>query len=195
MTHTLTPAMSLTTGPTAEPITNAEAKDHLRVDAATEDNLIETLITVAREQFELETGRVLMTQTWEQLFDYFPAEITLLRFPVQSITSIKYLDTDGTEQTLATTEYVVDIKSEPTRIVEEFGKDWPVTRDTVNAVTVTFVAGYVDAASVPESIKSAIKLLLSHLFENREAVVFGGSPVPLPLGYERLMAPHRSDFP
>ena len=42
---------------------------------------------------------------------------------------------------------------------------------TFDAVTVTYKAGYGDAASaVPPRTKHAIKLLLGHLWRNREAV-------------------------
>jgi uncharacterized phiE125 gp8 family phage protein len=44
-------------------------------------------------------------------------------------------------------------------------------------VTVTFIAGYGDtAADVPERFKQAIKLLVGHWHEHREAYVTGEVP-------------------
>jgi len=184
-------ALNRTVAPTSEPVTLPNAKKHLNVLLPDDDTLIRDLLKAAREQFEDRTGRVLMTQTWEQLFDWFPNTIQLLRSPVQSVTKIEYIDTEGVTQTLATSEYVLDAKSEPARIVEAFGKSWPTTRDTVNAVTVTFLAGYTTAALVPPSIKAAIKLMLGHLYEHREAVVMGGAPVTMPMAVDALLAQHR----
>ena len=62
--------------------------------------------------------------------------------------------------------------SKPARIVEAFNQIWPNTRRVPNAVTVTYVAGYGTARTdVPGTIKSAMKLLMGHWFENREEVV------------------------
>ena len=52
---------TLITGPIDEPITLAEAKAHLRVTIDNEDDLITRLIKGARESFERETGRQLLT--------------------------------------------------------------------------------------------------------------------------------------
>lgn len=185
------PALNRTVAPTSEPVTLPNAKAHLRVLGGDEDTLIRDLLKSAREQFEDRTGRVLMTQTWEQLYDWFPNTIHLLRSPVQSIVKIEYIDTEGATQTLATSEYVLDAKSEPARIVEAFGTSWPTTQDTVNAVVVTFLAGYTTAALVPNSIKAAIKLMLGHLYEHRESVVLGGAPVTVPMAVDALLAQHR----
>lgn len=187
----LTPALSRIVEPSAEPFTLAVAKAHLRVLTGDEDTVIRDFLKAAREDFEDSTGRILMTQTWEQYLDWFPNEINLLRAPVQSVVSIKYIDTEGATQTLASSEYVLDAKSEPARIVEAFGKSWPTTRDTVNAVIINFLAGYTSAALVPRTAKQALKLMLAHSFEHRESVVMGGAPVPLPDGVPALLAKNR----
>lgn len=169
-------ALSLVTGPTTEPVTVGEAKSHLRVDTTDDDAYILGLIKAAREKLEHDMRRAFVRQTWDLFLDCFPDVITMPLPPLLSVTSVKYLDTAGVEQTLATSEYVVDINSQPGRIVTAFGKSWPSTRDTINAVTVRFPAGYglaVDTAEqsaqkVPEGIRHAIKFLVAHWHENRE---------------------------
>lgn len=129
-------------GPLAEPLHLDEAKAHLRVTDVNSDALIAILISVARQRVENFTHRALMLQIWEQAMDAFQACIRPMRSPLRSVVSISYLDANGAAQTLATTEYTVDKKSEPARIAEAYGKSWPVTQDELNAVMVTFKAGY-----------------------------------------------------
>ena len=57
------------TAPTAEPITLAEAKLHLRVNNSVEDALITALITASRQFVEGYTWRPLMTQTVDVVYD------------------------------------------------------------------------------------------------------------------------------
>lgn len=158
------------TPPAEEPITLAEAKLHLRVDHADEDALIEALIAVAREKAEHLTGRALVTQTLEWISDVFPDCIRLWKTPLQSVTSIKYLDAAGNHQTLSESAYWVDSDGAPARIVAVDGQSWPETSTQPNAVRVRYVAGYGAAADVPESIKQWMKLTIGVLYDRRAAV-------------------------
>ncbi|MCI0420082.1 MAG: head-tail connector protein [Acidobacteria bacterium] len=193
-------ALSLITGPITEPVTLADAKSHLRVDTTDEDAYLSALIKAAREKLEQDMRRAFVQQIWEMFMDCFPDEITIPLPPLVSVTSVKYLDTAGTEQTLATSEYVVDAKSEPGRIALAYGKSWPSTRDTLNAVTVRFVAGYGAAGAtnssqaVPEGIRQAIKFLVAHWYDNREpAAQQSVVPVAIEMTLESLTWQYR-DF-
>lgn len=173
------------------PVTLAEARAHLRIDDTSEDTLITTLISVATEYAEKRLARALITQTWELYLDEFPAdEIIGIKFPpLQSITSVKYYDSDNTLQTLATTVYDVDTIREPGQIRLADAQYWPATYYRPNAVIIRFVAGYGNASTnVPELIRAAIKLLISYFFENREAVQTMGSvaEIPIPKAIENI---------
>lgn len=162
-------AYTQTVAPASEPVTLAEAKAHCRVDTDTENTLITALITAARETAEAETGRQLISATWTLKLDEFPEDdgcIELRHPPLSSVTSIVYLDADGASQTLSASAYQVDTAGTFGRIVLAPGETWPTTEaDRINAVTITFVAGY---TTVPETLKLAIKLMVGHWFENRE---------------------------
>jgi uncharacterized phiE125 gp8 family phage protein len=137
-----------------------------------EDDLITSLIKTSRQYCEKFQNRVYVTQSWELWLDKFPeGAINVPLPPLQSITSIEYYDISDTKATLAATEYFVDIISEPGKVVLNYGHSWPTTtlRD-YNGVCVTFVCGYGLAVSVPDNVKSAMKLFIGHLYENREAV-------------------------
>lgn len=166
-----------TVEPTAEPVSLAEAKLHLRVDVEDDDLLIERLISAAREYIEEATGRALLNQTWELTLDGWPEGnyIELPRAPLSSVTSIVYTDSDDTDNTFAATNYSVDTSSEPGRVVLKSGCSWP-TASLANgqAITVTYVAGYGSLpTNVPGQLRQAVLMLTGHWYENREAVLIG----------------------
>lgn len=184
-------AYQLVAAPGVEPVTLAEARAHLRVTATDEDWLIQAHIIAARRRAESLTHRRLVTQTWDWFLDRFPCwEMEVPFGQLQSVTSVKYLDTAGVEQTLAGTEYLVDAKSDPGRITPAYGKVWPTTRAQMNAVTIRFVCGYGLADRVPWEIRAAILLMVGHLFEHREDVS-DFQAFALPDGAEMLLAPYR----
>ena len=160
---------TVTTPPSVEPITTAEAKSHLNVTGSADDAYIDTLIQAAREYAEGFTRRAFITQAITAKFDAFPAWFELECGPLQSITSIQYIDTAGNTQTLVASNYTVDTTSTPGRITEAYAVSWPSTRDIVNAVTVTYVAGYGAAsAAVPQPIIQAMLFHIGYFFDNRE---------------------------
>jgi len=180
------------TEPEAEPITVDVMQDHLRVDSDDEETLIESLITTARITVEHWTARQLITATWNLYLDAFKAEIRVPYPPLQSVSSIKYYDTGGTQQTLDSSVYTVDTYAKPGRVVEAYSQTWPSTRSIINAVDVEFVAGYGAAGSdVPEPLLQAMKLLVGHWFENREGVLIGVTARELPLAVQSLIFPYR----
>jgi len=180
-------ALKLTTPASTYPVTLAEAKLHCRVDASDDDALITVLITAATEMAEQATGRAIMPQTWELTLDAFPDAFELTRIPVASVTSLKYWDTDGVQQTLGTMLYELSTASDfsAATVAPVYGGTWPATRDQANAVALRYVAGWPDAATVPDSIKAWIKLQVGAMYEHREAE---GAVQTYALGYaDRLL--------
>ena len=173
-------SLRLITAPSVEPVSLVEAKKHLRVSASDEDALITALIVTAREAVEHELGRALVSQTLEKTLDMFPFAIELPNPPVASITSIKYLDENGIEQTLSSSSYTLDNASDsrPAWLTPAYGYAWPSTYAEINAVKVRYVAGWANAAAVPQAIKQWMLLNIGHWFENREASGDKREPMP-----------------
>jgi len=172
-------ALKQITAPSTYPVTLADAKLHCKVDTNADDALITSLITAASDMAEQKTGRAIMPQTWELTLDAFPDAFELTRVPVQSITSIKYYDTNGVQQTLSGSLYTLSNTDEYgfAYVVPIYNGTWPSTRGQINAVAVRYVAGYADAASVPEGIKQWIKLMISTMYENRETEAYSSRAV------------------
>jgi len=130
----------------------------------TGDPLLIMLIQAARQHAEQELGRAIMPQTLDAHFDEFNhCGFTLP--PLNSVTSITYVDTDGTTQTLAANQYQVDAASIPARIVPAYAVVWPTTREQLNAVTIRFAAGY---TTVPACIKNWMLMRIKTLWDGRD---------------------------
>ncbi len=162
--------LKVITAPTVEPITLTEAKAHCRVDITDDNDLITRLITAVREQAELLTERALAPTTFGLYLDAFPSEgIALPRPPYTSLTSIQYVDDDGATQTLASDQYAVDDKQEPSWVLPAYNVDWPDTRDEANAVRITYQAGYI-AADCPAPIKAWMLAAIAATYGQRELI-------------------------
>ena len=172
----------LVTAPAAEPVSLADAKAHLRVDGTDEDTAITLAIKRAREEAETRLGRALIDQTWTLYLDWFPAdgEIEIPFPPLGSVSTVKYVDTDGVLQTLATSEYVVDTSGEKGRVYLDWEKSWPSIRVEPNAVRVEFVAGYGAADSdVPAKFRAWILTRIGDHYAHREGLITGTIATPL----------------
>jgi uncharacterized phiE125 gp8 family phage protein len=146
------------------------------VNAATtaEDSLLTEKLQSAIDDAEDFTSRQLLTATWKAYLDKFPVDKDYIELPfgnLQSVTSIKYKDSDGTETTMTvTTEYLVETNGdERGRIVLPYGVSWPsTTLYPSNPICIEFVCGWTAAANVPSKIKSAILLGAADLYNCRE---------------------------
>jgi uncharacterized phiE125 gp8 family phage protein len=179
--------LTLVTPAAATPVTLTEARAHCRADSA-DDTMLQIYLDAAVAHVdgaEGVLGRCLVTQTWDYSLDCFPEEITVPLPTLQSVTSVKYYDVDGVEQTITSSNYIV--AGQRIAPIETF--DWPdIDTERPYPITVRFVAGYGDAAEVPAAIKAAILLLTGDLYANREA---GGEAVVENPATKRLLGPFK----
>lgn len=178
------------TDATTEPVSLSEACAHLRVESSEDHGYIASLIRAARVSLERRYSRQLVTATWKAYLDSFPAEIWLERLPVLAVSSITYVDTGGTTQTLDTAAYQVDANDpdRPARIAPAYGYTWPSTRgETYSQVTVTFTAGYGAAADVPQDVKLWILATVAMWYRFREPVISGTIATKLPEHLDGLL--------
>lgn len=168
-------AIRRTVAPTVQPITSAEVKTAGRITVTSHDAYLDDLIKKAVDWVENHLDRALITQTWEYVIDRFCDEIILPRPNLQSVSSVRYYDTNGDQQTASSSLYQVDTKRVPGRIAIAPGSSWPaVGSGYIEPVIITFVAGYgAAAANVPEMIKKALVTLVNFWYDDEE-----GNTVP-----------------
>lgn len=169
----------------------------------TEDPLLVLLISSARAHAEQELHRYLVTQTIDAKFDRFPRGFLSYRDerpsyefrlpPLQSVSSISYVDGDGATQTLASDQYLVDAASVPARVEPAYGCSWPTTREQANAVTIRFIAGYGAASAVPACVRNWLLLRVKTLYDNRDQLNVGTSGLAAlpPAFVDSLLDPER----
>jgi uncharacterized phiE125 gp8 family phage protein len=184
------------------------------VSFTADDTIVESYITSARDWCETHTRRAFCHQTLTLTLDSFPwgggyfnranrmnptlnnflpsqsGLVKLDRPPFVAINSITYLDTSGNEQTLSSSIYrVISSSKNATRLTTKPNQLWPATYPTMATVAIEYQGGYsVDGTLVPEGIKTAIKLLVSHWYNNRDAA--GEANLSsIPYGVESILIP------
>ena len=131
---------------------------------------LQRAIAAATADLERHTRRAFITQTWRLSLNCFPDwRIYLPRPPLQSVTSIQYVDANGTMQSHSSTLYRVTTDAAPGYIEPAYNQVWPVTRPmTSEAVQITFVAGFGDdAENIPAQYQNVIHELVAFRFMNR----------------------------
>lgn len=186
----------LSTAPAREPMELSEIKEQLRIDHSAEDEALTKYMTAVRRKVERDNNLALLTQSWKLYLNRFPVgncAIRIMKRPVQSITAIKYLDTDGNLITLAASAYTLDKDAFIPEIHPVYNTYWPAARYFTHSVEIEFVAGYSsNPLQIPEEVKLALKLLIGHYYENREDTVDAGQEVtPVPMGYQSLVSSER----
>jgi len=193
------------TNPATTAITMADALRHLRLIItdddiatveATEIAYVTGLIKAAEGYCESYCRRNFVPKDWACYLDAFPIDGILLiqKSPVISVTEVKYFDASGSEQTLDAANYEVDLVSEPARI--RF-KNVPTIADKLNAISIKFSAGLAgtggtyDNTLLPLTVKSAMLLIVGHLYEHREEVVVGVTQNEIDFGVDRLLDTER----
>lgn len=201
--------VELVTGPASEPLTVAEAKAHMRVDIADEDAIFARLIASMRQCAETRLKRALVTQTHDLVLDEWPtvdqsgvlgrfpqspyspisvkAEIRGIVPPLQSVTSITYLDTTRNLQTVSPSDYRV-VAGFPGRVFPITGKVWPAALREPAVITVRYVTGWAETDPRLECVRTWMLLNLGTFYENRESIITGTIVAPVTQA-DSLLAP------
>lgn len=182
----------VTVAASAEPLDTVSAVEHLRAQGAGADSEIARLVSAARAYVENYTGTRLITQTLALRSDDWADLENLPVAPVQSITSISYVDTDGATQTLAGSVYDARLYGLAPTIVLKFNQVWP-TIQMGSLITVTAVVGYGAAADVPSDLIHALRLLLGDFYQFRETAQAdqSGSAYPVAAPVSAILANYR----
>lgn len=157
----------------------------------TGDPILNIMIAAARQHAETLLKRYLITQTIDLYLDCFDDwEIKLP--PLQSVSAITYVDTDGVTQTIDSADYLVDALSVPARITPAYGETWPIPRTQNNAVKIRFIAGYGAASAVPQCIKNWMLLRIKQIYDQQGMVNVGNIVTEFPYSFvDGLLDPEK----
>lgn len=196
---TLTESLTTSVAAVSAPVTIAECKEQMGLDYDYHDHLIKVAIMAATRMIEAETNNDICERTRVWKFQALRGpEIRMPVAPVQSITSIQYVDTAGDTQTLATSVWELDTGATPPLIRRKFDQDWPTVRGGATDVTVTFVTGYsgtaaspVDLTGIPDALRQAIQMVVASLYRMPESQVFDTKVFRDNQTFKALLGPFR----
>src|SRR3990172_49321 len=184
--------------PTGYPLSIAQLRDYLDAPADDRVDMLNRLQRAAARYIEGITWQALLPSTWVQRFDYdWPRsicgsyQITYGRSPVSSVSSVAYVDPDGANQGLAANQRQDSFNSMPSLSVPAQNVSWPSVRYQLDAITVTYVAGYATVADIPEPLVHAVGLLTRELYDNPQLVAVGNIVNEMPFGIRQLVWPFR----
>ncbi|WP_085908284.1 head-tail connector protein [Kiloniella majae] len=186
--------LTVTTPAADTPVSLDDAKRQLFMEGTTDaDALIGAHIKAAVAHVETSLGRALVTRIYTATLDCWMNCIWLKMPPIGEVSSIKYDDLDGVEQTLAPSVYEVGERFGQAYVKLAPNQSWPVLDDSssLNRIRIAYTAGYGDVDAVPDDIKHGILLLVTHYFENRGTVNIGNIVSEIPQSVDALLTPYR----
>ncbi len=160
--------------PPASPVDTLLSLDairrHVVIDDATSDGELTLFLreAVAMIDGPQGIGYALLEQSWRLSLDCFPGEITLPGAPVQSVDEIVYHASDGTLQTLASSDYAYDLDRSPVVVRPAYGKSWPATRYEPGAIKITYSLGLPAGDDVNPRLMTALLLHIGYRDKFRE---------------------------
>lgn len=149
------------TAATAQPISLAQVKQHLRIWHDDDDAYLTALCAAACATIEGPTGigLAVLDSTWLQTMDSTVTSTVMIDLtPVQSVEKIETQDSQGSWTVVDPAHYRVNTDQRPALVSPV--TSWPVH----NAMRVTFKAGY---RAVPADLIAALLLTVGYLYDNR----------------------------
>ena len=205
--------LALVLGPTEEPVSLIEAKQHCRIDSTDDDGLLAGYILAARVFVEGQIHRPIVSRLYDYTIDHsWPVDCGLISIelpspPLLAVRSVSYVDESGVSQTLSASLYDYSTDKARGLLYPAYDASWPSIRCQVAAATVRFVAGYtsftdtttsphytVAGEGVPDDLRQAILLLIGHWYENRESVNIGNIVNELPFTVEAILSACRVPY-
>lgn len=164
----------ITTQPAFEPITLAEARSHVKIPSniTAEDDLLRSFIQQAREYLENCTNHIAGETVMTAKANDFAEVMKIQKGPIQSIDSVKYYNTDNVLTTLvADTDYFASTAGGGSARI--YFPSLPDVKKKLDAVEITFTAGYDSIDDIPELIKHPVRLMVKQAYQNRGEYVTG----------------------
>lgn len=193
-------------------VTLDRVKQHLRVDHAEEDELIQMYLDAALSYVDGPDGvcgRQFMPAQYRWVLPAFPPTSRGMRLPMPptiSVDRISYRDQDGVEIVLDPSVYhVTGLNDRDRGALVQLGaaQSWPTVYSAAeweDRAFIEFTAGYENPDSpadhpVPGAVRQAVLMLMTDFYETRTGSVVGTTAAEMPQGVMTLLAPHRLYLP
>jgi len=186
-------AIERVAAPSADVLSLADAKAHMKVDTSDEDSLISAYVAAATSLIDGDgwLGRAMITQDWAQWVNQAPGWVRLSMGPFQELVSVQYYDVDNVLQTATLSDFETRKQGDFVICKPKEDFEWPAAETRQDAIKITYRAGWGDVATdVPPDLVAAIKLMTSHLYENRSATT-EMKLQNIPMGVQALVGRHR----
>ena len=175
MIENIATSYKVITPPEVEVVSTDDMKNYLKLDGiSADDSLIATLLIAARQRCEEYCNIKFIDTAIQQVYDKFPSGTKdALNFSIGNVArvaSLKYIDSDGAEQTWDSSNYIVDTYKKAGRVCLASNVSFPsIDSDRINSVSIRYTSGFgVLASDVPDAIKHAIMLQTAYMYNNRE---------------------------
>lgn len=168
------------TPPASEPLTLAQVKEFLAIEAdeTLHDAQLGRFIAAARGQVEAVTATRLVEHTVRIAASDWSDLLHLPVGPVQSVAGIAFDDVFGAEQALAPDDWELIGAGLARAIRTPVGKGWPNgLRRGADTIRVTLEVGY---DTVPEPVQTAMLIMIADLFAQRESFAVGTVAAKIP---------------
>lgn len=165
-----------TVAATFEPVSVQRAKHNSNIPDGDKafDSFLADCIKSARDYIERQLGCCICESSYTLSLSKFPTyAIPVPVWPVQSVESIAYKDTDNANQTVTHGTIVQPVNDDRYTIYLADWAAFPTARSTPNAITISLTAGWPSQESIPPAIARAMLMLVSYWYEFRETVSIG----------------------
>lgn len=189
--------------------TLGKAKEYLRVDSDDENSLIRSLIKAATDAAEKYCIRSFLSQKFRVVLDNSPdidnrhadtvvslvsgfaSSVDLPNGNVISIDAINSYSRDNSKTLFPSSNYFLDDSGLYPRVILNDGAVWPTNLRALASMEFDYTSGYgEDAEDVPESITSAIKIILAHFYEKRGDEM-EGDKLKIPMIAQQILNPYK----
>ena len=196
------------TEPAFAAATLARIRHNSNIPSGQDEDFITEALKSAEDYVERYLECTIGLAAWRLTLDSFPPReepgmhqryrhhpsLLIPLWPVRSVTELLFTAPDGTSSELPLEQIVPPIGNDRYHLRLKKGFSWPATDCSPNAIAITFTAGWPTQASLPGTLTQAIRMLVSHFYENREAVITGSIAKEVELGVNAMLDMLETDY-
>jgi uncharacterized phiE125 gp8 family phage protein len=179
------------TDPAFSAVTLARLRNNSNIPPGQDEDFLTGALQSAEDYVERYLECTIASAEWRLTLDSFPplnGPQLIPLWPIRTVTEIAYTDPAGATILLPLNQIVQPIGNDRYHLRLKSGLCWPTTSCDPNSVRIEFTAGWITQSAIPGTLNRAIMMLVSHWYENREAVLTGTVSKEIELGVGSMLA-------